>query len=110
MPEPAIHFSVIFALSAPRLGVKRALILSAIALLPDLDALFHLHRSMSHSLILLSLSWLLVLTVIYSIKRVYFRFGILCFLVLLSHPIMDCFQNYTPILYPMLDRSLWVRF
>ncbi|MEM3955726.1 MAG: glycosyltransferase [Candidatus Bathyarchaeia archaeon] len=110
MPEPALHFSVIFALSASRLGIKKTLILSAIALLPDLDALFHVHRSMSHSLIILGLSWLLILTIIYTIKREYIGFGILCFLALLSHPIMDLFQNYTPILYPILDRSLWVRF
>ncbi|MEM2168493.1 MAG: glycosyltransferase [Candidatus Bathyarchaeia archaeon] len=110
MPEPTIHFSVIFALSAPRLGVKRALILSLMALLPDLDVLFHVHRSVSHSLIILGLSWLLVLTVIYAIKREYLKAGILCFLAFLSHPIMDCFQSYTPILYPVLDRSLRVKF
>ncbi|MEM4474506.1 MAG: metal-dependent hydrolase [Candidatus Bathyarchaeia archaeon] len=106
MPEPALHFSVIFALSASRLGIKKTLILSAIALLPDLDALFHVHRSMSHSLIILGLSWLLILTIIYTVKREYIGFRILCFLALLSHPIMDLFQNYTPILYPILDRSL----
>jgi len=110
MPEPALHFSVIFALSAPRLGVKRALILSIIALLPDLDVLFYVHRSVSHSLIMLSLSWLLFLTFIRIMKRERLRLGLSCLLALLSHPIMDCFQNYTPILYPILDRSLWARF
>lgn len=109
MPEPALHFSVVFALSVQRLGVKRALMLSAIALLLDLDVLLHVHRSMSHSVIVLGSVWLLMLLAIYVFKRKHFTFGLLCFLSALSHPLMDCFQTYTPILYPFLDRSLWVR-
>jgi hypothetical protein len=54
MPEPAMHFSVVFALAAPRLGVKRALLLSFIVLMPDLDVLMHVHRSMSRSIVLTS--------------------------------------------------------
>ncbi|MCX8204979.1 MAG: glycosyltransferase family 2 protein [Candidatus Nezhaarchaeota archaeon] len=109
MPEPALHFSIIFALSAPRLGVKRALALSAIALLPDLDVLLHVHRSMSHSAIIIGLAWLLVLLPLYFFKRKYLALGALGLLATLSHSLMDCFQTYTPILYPFLDRSLWIK-
>ncbi|MCX8162286.1 MAG: glycosyltransferase [Candidatus Bathyarchaeota archaeon] len=108
MPEPAIHFSVVFAVSAPRLGVKRALLLSAIALLPDLDLLLRIHRSMSHSIIVSGLAWLPILLSLYIFKRRYFALGFLCFLAFLSHHIVDCFQTYTPILYPIVDRSVWV--
>ena len=108
MPEPVLHFSVIFSVSAPRFGVKRALLLSLLALLPDLDILLHIHRSMSHSIILISLTWIPILSAFYLFKRRYFGMALLCFLAVLSHPLIDCFQTYTPILYPVYDRSIWV--
>jgi len=108
MPEPALHFSVIFSISTPRLGVRRALLLSLLALLPDLDILLHIHRSMSHSIILLSLIWIPILLASYLFKRRYLCIALLCFLAVLSHPLIDCFQTYTPILYPAYDRSIWV--
>ncbi|MCX8199458.1 MAG: glycosyltransferase [Sulfolobales archaeon] len=108
MPEPALHFSVIFSLSTPWLGVKRALMLSLLALLPDLDVLLHIHRSVSHSIIVLGLVWLPIMLVVYILQRNYFSLVLLCFLSVLSHPLMDLFQAYTPILYPVLNRSLWI--
>lgn len=109
MPEAALHFSVVFALLAPRLGVKRGLLLSALALLPDFDVFLHVHRSMSHSVILLSLVYVPVVLAFYRFGPKYFGLSMLGLLALLSHPIMDCFQTYTPILYPVVDRSFWVR-
>ena len=109
MPEPALHFSVIFALSVPRLGIKKAVLLSSLALLPDLDIILYVHRSMSHSIILLSAAYLPILLAIFILKRRYFRLALLGFLAILSHPLMDCFQTYTPILYPVIDRSLWIK-
>ena len=108
MPEPALHFSIIFAISAPRLGVKRALLISLFALLPDLDVIFHIHRSMSHSVILIGLIWIPILVALHRFRRRYFGMALQCFLAVLSHPLIDCFQTYTPILYPAYDRSIWV--
>jgi len=103
-----MHFSVVFALTAPKLGVKRTLLLSFIALLPDLDVLMHVHRSMSHSVIVLTLAYTPILLAVYRFKPEYFRLTVLGLLALLSHTVMDFFQTYTPILYPILDSSLWV--
>ncbi|MEM1542506.1 MAG: metal-dependent hydrolase [Candidatus Bathyarchaeia archaeon] len=109
MPEPALHFAVIFALSAPRLRVGEAILLSLFALLPDLDITLYIHRSMSHSIIVLGALCLPTLLTAYILKRKYFKLGLLSFLAILSHPIMDCFQTYTPILYPITGKSLWVK-
>jgi len=109
MPEPALHFSVVFSISAPRLGVKHALLLSLLALLPDIDILLHIHRSMSHSVILIGLAWIPILLAFHLFGRRNLGIAILCFLAVLSHPLIDCFQTYTPILYPAYDRSIWVR-
>ena len=109
MPELALHFSVVFALVAPRLGVRRALFLSSIALLPDLDVLFHVHRSMSHSILVLLLVSIPISIAIYKLRPKDFNFALFGLLALLSHPLLDCFQTYTPILYPLLNRSLWIK-
>ena len=78
------------------------------AILPDLYVLFGVHRSMSHSLFVLVLAYSPFLVVTYRFKPEYFKLAIYCLLALLSHPVMDCFQTYTPILYPIYDRSVWV--
>jgi membrane-bound metal-dependent hydrolase YbcI (DUF457 family) len=55
MPELFLHFSIPFALVAPILGLKRALLAGFIAILPDIDALMHVHRSLTHSILFLSI-------------------------------------------------------
>ncbi|MEM3546204.1 MAG: glycosyltransferase [Candidatus Bathyarchaeia archaeon] len=109
MPELALHFSVVFALTAPRLGIKRALLLSLLALLPDLDVLMHVHRSMSHSILMLALVYVPVLVAVYKLKPRFSGLALLGLFALIGHLVMDCFQTYTPLLYPMLDRSLWLK-
>jgi hypothetical protein len=39
MPELLLHFAIPFALVAPVLGIRRALLAGFIAILPDIDAL-----------------------------------------------------------------------
>mgnify|MGYP001626208162 FL=1 len=104
MPEPLLHFSISFALTAPILGVRRAVIVSLIALLPDLDVLVHVHRSATHSIILLSAVILIAVIASYKLGKD-FKTVIASSLSLLSHPILDLFQTHTPILYPLLSES-----
>jgi hypothetical protein len=87
MPDLLTHFAIAFALIAPFLGIKKALIAGIIALLPDIDVLLHLHRYISHSIIVLLI---LTLPIAYLIS-------------LITHPILDMFQSYTPILYPLFS-------
>lgn len=108
LPELLLHFSVIFALVAPKLGVKKAFLLSFPAVLPDLDVLFYVHRSMSHSILILLASGAIILLAVRRLKPVYLRLAIIGSLALLSHLILDCFQTYTPILFPLLDTSFWI--
>lgn len=109
MPETPLHFSIVFALAAPRLGVKRGFLLSLLCVLPDLDVLFYVHRSMSHSIPILLIAGIPMLLAVYRLKPEYLRLAILGLMALISHPILDCFQMYTPILFPLLDRSIWVK-
>ena len=109
MAEPLIHFAVPFAVFTA-LGVKpkRALLLSLLALTPDLDVLFHVHRSASHSLIplLLVVAPLLALT---WRSKPYKNLVVLAFMAVASHLLLDL-SGYTPILYPLLQDSFRIAF
>jgi dolichol-phosphate mannosyltransferase len=104
MPELLLHFSIPFAITAPILGLRRALLVGFIAILPDIDALMHIHRSFTHSIILISIIAALFILMSWKIGR-----GLptvtACSLSLLSHPILDLFQSPTPIFYPFSEYS-----
>ena len=111
MPELALHFAVPFALAAPVLGLRKATIISLLALTPDLDVLFHVHRSASHSVFLLLLASLIVvdLGLVSKLKPKQLELVSAGCLALLNHPIMDIFSTYTPILYPLIEQSVHLK-
>jgi len=86
--------------------IKKALPISVIALIPDLDALFHVHRSTSHSIMIpIAVATLLLLP-----RRVYSRnFIALALLTASSHSIVDLFTGYTPIFWPLYSYSIWLQ-
>jgi membrane-bound metal-dependent hydrolase YbcI (DUF457 family) len=102
LPDLLTHFAVAFALTSPFLGARRGLVAGVIALLPDLDVLFHVHRSATHSVIVL-LFFALPAAYLAHRSGVGLRFLAFAVASLLSHPILDVFQDYTPILYPFFD-------
>ncbi|MCS7098464.1 MAG: glycosyltransferase [Candidatus Methanomethyliaceae archaeon] len=99
MPDPLIHFALPFALSSLVFKIRMAFLIGLIALLPDLDVIFKVHRSFTHSLLIIGL-----LTIPFILWNN--RVGVAALLSLISHPIMDFFQTYTPILYPLIQDSL----
>ena len=108
MPEPLIHFAVPFSiLVAKGVDSKRALLLSFIALLPDLDVLLHVHRSWTHSMLIP----LAVLAAAVLIRRRCSKWLIVASLAYISHLVLvlDLFTCYTPILWPVYEWSLWLK-
>ena len=67
MPEPLIHFIIpLFLLMMLGLNLKKSIIISSLAIVPDLDVIFHVHRSASHSIIfILTLSIVIILILNY---------------------------------------------
>jgi membrane-bound metal-dependent hydrolase YbcI (DUF457 family) len=108
MPEPLLHFSIVFTLTASKLGVKKALALSLLAVFPDFDVLFHVHRSMSHSILIPLAIGLPVLLMLTKATPQYTRFGVFGLAAIISHSLLDCFQGYTPIVYPVVSNALWI--
>jgi len=104
LPELLLHFSIPFALSAPILGLRRALLVGIVATLPDLDVLMYLHRSFTHSAIFLLTS---IIPFVFASLRLGrgFRTVLACSLSLLSHPLLDLFHSPTPILFPLTNYS-----
>lgn len=106
MPEPLIHFAVPFSiLVAKGVDSKRALLLSFIALLPDLDVLLHVHRSWTHSMLIP----LAVLATAVLIRRRCSKWLVVALLAYISHLVLDLFTAYTPILWPLYEWPLWLK-
>ncbi len=108
MPEPLIHFAIPFtALIIIGIRPKNAFLASLIALTPDLDALVGIHRSPTHSFIMIGIAASTILVL--SRGRPAFRFGLISVGAVLSHILLDLFQTYTPALWPLYDKYIWIK-
>lgn len=108
--EPLIHFAIpFFLLVIFGVSKKKAAFASFFALLPDLDYFFGVHRSATHSLLILIVISLIAL--IFVRKRAGDKLGlaVICSIALFSHPFLDLFNDYTPILWPLLDRTVFIK-
>ena len=109
MPEPLLHFVIPFTiLIFCDITLKKSFILSSIAILPDFDVLFHVHRSITHSAVFLILICIPIIAFVKLKYPNYFHDSIIGSLILLSHPILDVFHTYTPILYPLYNKSIYI--
>ncbi len=101
MPEPLLHFAVTFTLAKTRYDLKWSIILGIIGLIPDLDVIIRIHRWATHSIILVTLA----ITPIYLLARRksdWVRWIVVAsYLAVTGHILLDLFQAYTPILYPL---------
>lgn len=108
--EPLVHFVVPFAaLSIADVRLKRAFLVSLLALTPDLDVLFLVHRSVSHSLLVMLAVAGPFLLLSYRFRLRYYGLAWLGFAAGVSHLILDVFGGYTPILWPVYGYSVWVQ-
>jgi membrane-bound metal-dependent hydrolase YbcI (DUF457 family) len=107
--EPLIHFTILFtALILINIKFRKALLISLLSLLPDLDAFFLIHRSFSHSIIVLLIVTIILLWITHK-KQKFQSYVLLGFIGIFSHLILDLFSGYTPILWPLYNYSLWIK-
>jgi len=108
--EPLFHFVVpLTALLLFGLKFKEALPISLLALLPDLDALFLVHRSLSHSIVIMLTMIAPFLMLTYKFKPELKNYSFLAFMAVASHSVLDAFSGYTPILWPLYSHSVWIQ-
>jgi len=107
--EPLLHFAIPFAsLRAVGLDLRKVLFASLIALTPDLDVLFQVHRSQSHSFVLLALVTLPLLVLTWN-RNTLRSLVLLGAFGVSAHLVLDLFQSSTPVLWPLLNESFWIR-
>lgn len=108
--EPLVHFVVPFAaLMLAGVEFRKALPISLLALLPDLDALFLVHRSLSHSVVVMLIGIAPFLLLTYKFKPRVHGYALLVLMAVASHSILDVFAGYTPILWPLYGYSVWIK-
>jgi len=104
--EPLLHY-VLPLIALILLGEKprTAAILATLGVVSDIDALLLIHRSLSHSLIIIGLIYTPLFVYAWFRKPELQRTFILAFLVTASHPILDL-GGMTPILWPIIQHSI----
>ena len=121
MVEPLLHFILPYTiLKMCNFSTKKAIFLSLFAIIPDLDVLFHVHRSCTHSAIVMTwlFSPLLIITFVYGIyqyrkhksggSQKAYGTVFIAYLIVLSHLFLDLLHTYTPILWPFIDKAYYV--
>ena len=107
--EPILHFVLpLIALLLLGEKPKTAIILSTIGVLPDVDALLLIHRSFSHSIIIMTVFFAPIILYARYRKPEIQKTVILAFLVAISHPILDL-ESLTPLFWPIYQNSISVR-
>ena len=108
--ELLVHFVVPFvALMLAGVELRRALPVSLFALLPDFDVFVFVHRSPSHSIIVMSLVAVPFLLLTYRFKLKVYSYALLAFASAASHLVLDVFAGYTPLLWPLSGYSVWIK-
>jgi hypothetical protein len=107
--EPLLHFAVPFV-TLRALGVdwKSSLFASLLALAPDLDVFLSVHRSFSHSAIVLLLLLIVPILMLGRNHRTIRNLTLLAAFAVTTHLVLDTFQTYTPLLWPLYDRSIQI--
>jgi membrane-bound metal-dependent hydrolase YbcI (DUF457 family) len=104
--EPLLHFVLpLVALLLLNIDLKTAISLALLGLLPDLDAVLLIHRSISHSIPVLALLALPLLLLARRYKPLHQKTVIIAFLVAASHSVLDL-SGLTPILWPIYPYSI----
>ena len=108
MVELLLHFTVPFAaFSSLGMNWRKVLFVSIAALAPDLDILFHVHRSLSHSVLVLAVIVIPILALTRKNPTVT-RLTLLGAAGVLTHLALDLFGSYTPLLWPIVNQSIWI--
>ena len=109
MPELLLHLSIPFAIAKTKFNLKQTTIIALAALAPDIDALLHIHRSITHSIIITTITTAPAAIILYKRMPKYLTLLIACYLAVASHILLDTFQTYTPTLYPITENSIWIK-
>ena len=99
------HYAVSYLVCSRRLSYKTAALISLAGLLPDVDAVFGIHRWVTHSIVLTAPAMAAILLAIYRLERGYITHATLACVVYILHLAMDVFTAPTPLLWPLIPQA-----
>jgi len=105
LPDLLTHYISSYLISKTLLSPRYAAILALVGLIPDLDALIRIHRSLTHSIPLALAASAPMLVVMYLVKRRYLGIATLATVLYALHLVLDTFTSPTPILWPINTQS-----
>jgi membrane-bound metal-dependent hydrolase YbcI (DUF457 family) len=108
MPDLLAHYASSVLVARVRVDTRIALLVGLVGLIPDVDALFRIHRWITHSLVLVALFTTPLVILVYWRGRRYLGLALATLLIYTLHLLLDVFTGPTPILYPLAD-SIWVQ-
>lgn len=107
--EPILHIILpLIALLLLGEKPKTAITLAVIGILPDVDALLLIHRSLSHSIIIMTIVFAPIILYTKFRRPELQKIAFLAFLVAVSHPILDL-ESLTPIFWPIYQNSISIK-
>lgn len=109
MPDFLTHYSISLLIGYKPLGLKNALLFALVGLLPDIDALFRVHRWFTHSFVFFGIAAVALFLLVKMVKPSAGKYVALGALLYGLHIVMDLFNASTPILYPLSKQALWVK-
>jgi membrane-bound metal-dependent hydrolase YbcI (DUF457 family) len=108
MPDLLAHYASSVLVARVRVDTRIALLVGFVGLIPDVDALFRIHRWITHSLVLVALFTTPLVILVYWCGRRYLGLALAILLIYTLHLLLDVFTGPTPILYPLAD-SIWIK-
>ena len=105
MPDLLAHYALSILVAKTRFNTKKALLLGVIGVIPDIDALFRLHRWITHSLVLTLVLAGVILPIIYKYKKNTLEYTLTILVLITLHITIDVFTGPTPILWPITSHS-----
>lgn len=109
MPEPLLHFLIPFiGLILCGIDIKKSALIASLAIIPDLDVLFHVHRSITHSIVVIAIVFIPIISIMIIKNSKYLSNTIISMIVLFTHPFLDMFNSFSPILYPLYKNSIHI--
>lgn len=108
---PPYHFAAGYMLMAftPDKNLKKKIfygvLFGLISISPDLDVLFRVHRSFSHSLVFITM---IALPLIIHLRgKSFFRYMTLAYMAYVLHILLDL-QDPVPVLWPIFNGAIWI--
>ena len=105
LPDLLTHYAVSYLIASRSFKPRRALLVALMGLLPDIDALFRIHRWVTHSLVLAALAVAIAVLSVSATRREYLGHAALFSALYALHIVMDVFTGPTPILWPLSNKE-----